>query len=75
MPSCSPRAPVASLVAVLLVAVLLVGALPVAAARADEACRQLTASGNPQYPPYLWRDPADDNRPIGANADLLQLLA
>ena len=75
MPSCSPRAPVASLVAVLLVAVLLVGALPVAAARADEACRQLTASGNPQYPPYLWRDLADDNRPIGANADLLQLLA
>ena len=70
MPSCSPRASFASLIAVLLVAVW-----PMAAARADEACRLLTASGNPQYPPYLWRDPADDGHLIGANADLLQLLA
>jgi polar amino acid transport system substrate-binding protein len=43
--------------------------------RADEPCKQLIASGNPQYPPYLWRDPEDEGRLIGANADLLQLLA
>lgn len=42
---------------------------------ATEACTGLLASGNPQYPPYLWRDPADENRLIGANADLMQLLS
>jgi len=42
---------------------------------ATESCKLLIASGNPQYPPYLWRDPADENRLIGANADLLQLLS
>src|SRR6218665_1376707 len=52
---------------------LTVGTSP--AARAQEAsCKQLLVSGNPQYPPYLWRDPADENRLIGANADLMQLL-
>ncbi|MCV2366614.1 substrate-binding periplasmic protein [Roseateles oligotrophus] len=44
-------------------------------ALAQEACTMLLASGNPQYPPYLWRDPADENRLIGANADLMQMLA
>lgn len=38
-------------------------------------CKQLIASGNPQYPPYLWRDPDDENKLIGANNDLMQLLA
>lgn len=70
MPPCHPSASLAGLIAVVLVAIW-----PAAAARADDACRSLTASGNPQYPPYLWRDPADDSRLIGANADLLQLLA
>ncbi len=46
-----------------------------AQAQPTESCKQLTASGNPQYPPYLWRDPEDENRLIGANADLMQLLA
>lgn len=45
------------------------------AAPAEARCSALVASGNPQYPPYLWRDPADENRLIGANADLMQLLA
>ena len=54
---------------------LLLGLLPAHSAQAaDKACRQLVASGNPQYPPYLWRDPADEGRLIGANADLMQLL-
>lgn len=39
------------------------------------ACKTLVASGNPQYPPYLWRDPADEGRLVGANADLMQRLA
>jgi polar amino acid transport system substrate-binding protein len=39
------------------------------------ACKSLVATGNPEYSPYLWRDPADDARLIGANADLMQLLS
>lgn len=41
----------------------------------QQACSAILASGNPQYPPYLWRDPTDESRLIGANADLMQLLA
>ncbi|MFJ4055682.1 substrate-binding periplasmic protein [Pseudomonas sp. NPDC089743] len=41
---------------------------------AEDACRQLTATGNPEYPPYLWRDPTNPQRLIGANADLLDHL-
>jgi polar amino acid transport system substrate-binding protein len=39
------------------------------------ACDRLVASGNPEYPPYLWRDPANGDRLIGANAELMSLLA
>lgn len=46
-----------------------------APAAANEACSRLIASGNPQYPPYLWRDPEDDNRLVGANAELMQWLS
>ncbi|WP_269532976.1 ABC transporter substrate-binding protein [Chitinimonas sp. BJYL2] len=38
-------------------------------------CTQLIASGNPEYPPYLWRDPLDENRLIGANAKLMARLS
>ncbi|MFJ4157431.1 substrate-binding periplasmic protein [Pseudomonas sp. NPDC089752] len=41
---------------------------------ADEGCRQLTATGNPEYPPYLWRDPRNPQQLVGANADLLKHL-
>lgn len=44
-------------------------------ARANESCKSLIATGNPEYPPYLWRDPEDENRLIGANAEWMQLLA
>ncbi len=44
-------------------------------ARADGMCAKLVATGNPEYPPYLWRDGADDTQLIGANASLMQLLA
>lgn len=46
-----------------------------AAAADDSACKHLIATGNPEYPPYLWRDPDNENRLIGANADLMQMLA
>lgn len=39
------------------------------------ACRQLVASGNPQYPPYLWRSAENENRLVGANAEMLAWLS
>ncbi|MFB4401599.1 transporter substrate-binding domain-containing protein [Pseudomonas inefficax] len=47
--------------------------LPLAAVGHEE-CRRLTATGNPEYPPYLWRDPQNPRQLIGANADLLKYL-
>ena len=47
--------------------------LPLAAV-ADDTCRRLTATGNPEYPPYLWRDPRNPQQLMGANADLLKHL-
>ena len=55
----------------LLFAVLLMPAFAVAAGK----CERLVATGNPEYPPYLWRDPQNPQQLIGANADLLQHLA
>jgi|GEM_PF-164651 len=52
-----------------------VPAPPTASTAASPACTQLIASGNPQYPPYFWRPSEDDNRLVGANADLMQWLA
>jgi polar amino acid transport system substrate-binding protein len=37
-------------------------------------CERLVATGNPEYPPYLWRDPQSPQHLIGANADLLALI-
>ncbi|MEN9398164.1 MAG: hypothetical protein RLZ81_2694, partial [Pseudomonadota bacterium] len=45
------------------------------ASTAAEPCKHLVVTGNPEYPPYLWRDPSDETRLIGANADLMQLVA
>lgn len=55
----------------LLFVVLLMPAFAVAAGK----CERLVATGNPEYPPYLWRDPQNPQKLIGANADLLQHLA
>lgn len=60
------RGPCRSLLLVCVMAVL-----PKAALAAQD-CQHLTATGNPEYPPYLWRDPENPQRLIGANADLLQ---
>ncbi len=62
---CSPRR-----LAGILLAALFVPGLAAAAG----SCERLVATGNPEYPPYLWRDPQDPKRLIGANADLLQRL-
>ena len=37
-------------------------------------CERLVATGNPQSPPYLWRDPLHPDLLQGASADLLQHL-
>lgn len=50
---------------------LAIGLMPLTAG----ACPRLVASGNPEYPPFLWQDPKNDHNLIGANADLMQLLA
>mgnify|MGYP003384802301 FL=1 len=52
-------------------ALLLLPAFAVAAGK----CERLVATGNPEYPPYLWRDPQNPQQLIGANADLLLHLA
>lgn len=44
-------------------------------APAAPACRQLVASGNPQYPPYLWRSADAEDRLTGANAEMLAWLS
>ncbi|MFO2465297.1 transporter substrate-binding domain-containing protein [Pseudomonas sp. 15FMM2] len=38
-------------------------------------CERLVVTGSPDAPPYLWRDPQDPTRLIGANADVLQQVA
>lgn len=47
---------------------------PFAAQAASSQCSVLVASGNPEYPPFLWRDPQYPERLIGANADLMEQL-
>ena len=48
--------------------------MPMVAGAAGK-CERLVATGNPEYPPYLWRDPQNPQQLIGANADLLQHLS
>ncbi len=43
-------------------------------ASVPESCKKIISTGNPEYPPYLWRDPEDENRLIGANADFVQAI-
>ena len=45
-----------------------------ASAQAQMACKTLVASGNPQYPPYLWRDPDSEARLVGAIAEMTEWL-
>lgn len=54
---------------------LLLGVLLGLPSLANAACTRLVASGNPEYPPFLWQDPKNDSKLIGANAELMQLVA
>jgi ABC-type amino acid transport substrate-binding protein len=53
-----------------LIAVLL--AVPFAASAAAAKCDRLIATGGADNPPFLWRDPQNPKRLVGANADLLK---
>ena len=48
--------------------------LLIAKASANE-CTKLTATGNPEYPPYLFRENANSNKLIGANNEIIKLIA
>jgi polar amino acid transport system substrate-binding protein len=39
------------------------------------SCERIVATGVGDHPPYLWQDPGNPGRLIGASADLVQLLA
>ncbi len=58
-----------------LVACILVGVLGWGHVARADTCKKLIATGNPEYAPFLWRDTQEPSKLIGANADLMQLLA
>ncbi len=47
-------------------------ATPLAANAAAAKCDRLIATGGADNPPFLWRDPQNPKRLVGANADLLK---
>ena len=47
-------------------------ATPFAANAAAAKCDRLIATGGANNPPFLWRDPQNPKRLVGANADLLK---
>lgn len=51
--------------------VALICLLSMPVAMAELACERMVASGQPDYPPFLWRDPQNPKRLIGAQADML----
>lgn len=51
--------------------IALVAPLPAYGAQ-EHACNRLSVSGNPEYPPLLWRDPDEPDRLIGAVPALLR---
>lgn len=55
-------------------ALALLVAAGISPALAAGKCERLVATGNPDQPPYLWRDPQDRQQLVGAGADLLEAL-
>lgn len=47
----------------------------VASAATGGKCDRLVATGDADNPPFLWRDPQNPKRLVGANADLLKRIA
>lgn len=41
-------------------------------ALAEGSCERVVATGNPNNPPFMWRDPQNPKQLIGAQADMLQ---
>lgn len=48
---------------------------PFTATAAAAKCDRLIATGGADNPPFLWRDPQNPKRLVGANADLLKQIA
>lgn len=46
-----------------------------ASAVPSENCTRLTATGNPEYPPYLWQEPGSRRGLIGANKTIMEALS
>ncbi|WP_339485414.1 substrate-binding periplasmic protein [Pseudomonas sp. EL_65y_Pfl2_R95] len=42
---------------------------------AEGSCERLVATGNPNNPPFMWRDPQNPKQLMGAQADMLQKVA
>lgn len=56
----------------LLLVLLGAGLLATGSTWAGESCQRLVVSGNSQYPPLLWVDPADPGSLSGAGVALLE---
>lgn len=41
----------------------------------EHSCTRLTATGNPEYPPYLWQEPGSRRGLIGANKTIMEALS
>lgn len=54
-------------------AALVAAWLPLAGAAGK--CERLVATGASEHPPFLWRDPERPDHLLGANADLMRLIA
>lgn len=52
--------------------IALLAAIPFTASAAAAKCDRLIATGGADNPPFLWRDPQNPKRLVGANADLLR---
>lgn len=59
----------------LLLTPLLLLALFTVPAFAVGKCERIIATGSPDAPPYLWRNPQDPTHLIGANADVFKQVA
>ncbi len=55
--------------------IALLAATPLTAGAAAAKCDRLIATGGADNPPFLWRDPQNPKRLVGANADLLKRIA
>ncbi|TNC82205.1 MAG: ABC transporter substrate-binding protein [Oleiphilus sp.] len=58
---------------VALVLFCLLGAIASTASARD--CSRLVATGNPEYPPYLFRQSIENNNLVGANTEIFQKIA